>query len=282
LLDHRSGVRSTGHARDGDMTEADELLSQLRVIERRCRGSAALGANDELYPQEAEEVEASAECLLREENNQFWVCRTEGCPVVTACAYFRLMNCVMEDAIEAIRIPKERLKWDGKNLKELEVLGDGDIEDPASGQIVRCVVTTPRPLQDREMLQRRWQLPIPGGGTAFVLRSFDDQDIAPLRPTKYVRAFTHLSGYLLRPLDENGLRGVELTMISRCDIGGLVPTWVQNLVRRMAKGEVVKFAKLLQAHCGKLADIRAEAAARAARASQLRAAARLKPVDEAQ
>jgi hypothetical protein len=268
--------RSFDSTREGDVSLAEDLLAQLRVIERRCRGSAALGGNDEMYFQQSE-AEDSVECLIREEANQFWICRTDGCPVVTACAYFRLYRVAMEDAVKAIRIPEERLKWDGKNLKELEIIGDGDIEDPFTGQIVRCVVTAPRPLKDREMLQHRWQLPLPGGGQAFILRSYDDPAICPQRPEQYVRAFTHLSGYLLRPLEGNS--GVELTMISRLDIGGLVPTWVQNLVRRLAKREVVKFAKMLHDHCDRLAAERAEASARAARVGQLRAAARLKPLD---
>jgi hypothetical protein len=182
----------------------------------------------------------------------------------------------MDDAVEAIRIPKERLKWDGQNLKELEILGEGDLEDPLEGQVVRCVVTAPRPLKDREMLQKRWQLPLPGGGQAFVLRSFEDPALVPDRPQLYVRAFTHLSGYLLRPLD--GDKGVELTMISRCDIGGIVPAWVQNLVRRLAKREVIKFAKMLHAHCDRLAAARAESKAKAAKAQQLREVARLRPL----
>jgi len=258
-------------AREGVVGVAEDLLAQLRGIERRCRGSE-MGGGDSGYSQA--EDDGSVECLLKEETNQFWICRSDGCPVVTACAYFRLDGISMEDAITSIRIPKERLKWDGKNLKELEVIGDGDIQDPSSGQIVRCVVNSPRPLKDREMLQRRWQLPLPGGGQAFVLRSFEDDAVMPPRPALYVRAFTHLSGYLLRPLD--GSRGIELTMISRLDVGGFVPNWVQNLVRRLAKREVLKFAEMLQHHCKLLATIRTETAARETRAAQLRVAAGLR------
>jgi len=273
LLDHCSNPTQTS----ARMCVAEELLQQLRVIERRCRGSEASGCADiELYP--TSEADGSVECLLREDATQFWVCRSDGSPMVTACAYFRLKGVAMEDAIKSIRIPKERLKWDGKNLKELEIIGDGDIEDAATGQIVRCVVAAPRPLKDREMLQRRWQLPLPGGGQAFVLRSFDDDVVAPLRPSSYVRAFTHLSGYILRPFVENSSSGVELTMISRVDVGGMVPNWVQNLVRRFAKRDVLKFAQLLHQHCEHLASIRAGEAAREARASQLRAAAGLRAV----
>lgn len=276
LLDH--GIDPTRAMRGGAMCLAEELLQQLRVIELRCRGREAIGQSGS-EPQVQEEADGAVECLLKEDANQFWVTRTEGCPVVTACAYFRLKGVAMEDAIESIRIPKERLKWDGKNLKELEVIGDGDIEDPTSGQIVRCVVSAPRPLKDREMLQKRWQLPLPGGGHAFVLRSFADDRVMPERPSLYVRAFTHLSGYLLRPLDLNGGGGIELTMISRCDVGGYVPNWVQNLVRRVAKRDVLKFAQMLHSHCDHLAEMRREAAAREARVSQLREAARLKPQD---
>jgi len=275
LLDHCSNPGGT--AREAEPCAAENLLAQLRLIECRCRGTAAAGGrDDQLYFQEEAEAESSVECILREENSQFWVCRTDGCPVVTACAHFRLAAVAMDDAVEAIRIPKERLKWDGQNLKELEILGEGDLEDPLEGQVVRCVVTAPRPLKDREMLQKRWQLPLPGGGQAFVLRSFEDPALVPDRPQLYVRAFTHLSGYLLRPLD--GDKGVELTMISRCDIGGIVPAWVQNLVRRLAKREVIKFAKMLHAHCDRLAAARAESKAKAAKAQQLREVARLRPL----
>lgn len=254
----RSGNDSPRGSPDPPVNQAEQLLRQVRNIERRCRGNVA-GDNDELYSV-AEEDKTTVECILRDDTTKFWVCHTPNCPIVTACAYFYLANTKMEDACDAIRLPKERLTWDTMTLKELEVIGDGDIEDPASGQIVRCVVIAPKPLKDREMLQRRWQLPLPNGGQAFVLRSFDDSKLLPDRPELYVRAFTHLSGYLLRPLDANGKSGVELTMISRSDIGGLVPMWVQNIVRRLAKREIVKWAKKLHSHCDKLAIRRAERA----------------------
>lgn len=250
------GNFSDGYAPPPPTNQAEQLLQQVKTIERRCRGDVV--GDDEMYP--LEEDRTTVECVLREDTTQFWVCQTPNCPIVTACAYFYLANTKMEDACDAIRLPKERLTWDTTTLRELEVIGDGDIEDPASGQIVRCVVIAPRPLKDREMLQRRWQLPLANGGQAFVLRSFDDSKLLPDRPEMYVRAFTHLSGYLLRPLHANGKSGVELTMISRSDVGGMVPMWVQNIVRRMAKREIIKWANKLHSHCDNIAARRAERA----------------------
>merc|ERR1719401_1718020 len=46
---------------------AETLLSQVRAIERRCRGSATPDADGELYPltSQGSEVDSSVECLLR-------------------------------------------------------------------------------------------------------------------------------------------------------------------------------------------------------------------------
>lgn len=232
-------------------TTAAELLNILQAIERRCCGSAVTSTQSDsesrAQPLLLVEDKATVECILDEDKARFWVCRTPDCPAVTACSWFRLDGIALEHAVDAIRLPKERLAWDSESLKVLEVLGEGDIEDPDAGQIVHCVVSAPWPLQDREMLQYRWQLPLPRGGQAFVLRSFQDDTLAPPRPDRWVRAFTHLSGYLLRPLESGS--GLELTVISRCDLGGVIPMRVQNLVRRFAKHQILRWAQRLQTHC---------------------------------
>mmetsp|Transcript_71437 Transcript_71437/g.127442 ORF Transcript_71437/g.127442 Transcript_71437/m.127442 type:complete len:347 (-) Transcript_71437:22-1062(-) len=236
-------------------TTADELLVVLEAIERRCRSGEVpkipLDSESRAQPLLLVEDKATVECILDEDKARFWVCRTPDCPAVTACSWFRLDGVALEHAVDAIRLPKERLAWDSESLKVLEVLGDGDIEDPNTGQIVHCVVSAPWPLQDREMLQYRWQLPLPHGGQAFVLRSFQDDSLAPPRPDRWVRAFTHLSGYLLRPLESGG--GLELIVISRCDLGGVIPMRVQNLLRRFAKNQILRWVQRLQTHCEGLA-----------------------------
>jgi len=264
------GSPSSSAAGAGD---ALALLGALEGIERKCRGGgggatggggAAGGRGGGRRPQDeafAVGGDMLVECLLKEESAQFWLCSTPGCPVVTSCVWCLLPGVAIEDAIQAIRNPKERLSWDTDSLRKLDVFRLGDEEDPGRvSEVVHCVVKAPRPMRDREMLQHRWQLPLAGGGQAFVLRSFEDASLAP-ESKEHVRAFTHFSGYLLRPRLGQGPKGepqecLELTVISRCDIGGMIPSWVQTLVRRLAKRQLLLWAEKLKGHCGHLREQR--------------------------
>merc|ERR1740129_714241 len=87
------------------------------------------------------------ECLLKEESAQFWLCSTPGCPVVTSCVWCLLPGVAIEDAIQAISNPKERLSWDTDILRKLDVFRLGDEEDPGRvSEVVHCVVKAPRPM----------------------------------------------------------------------------------------------------------------------------------------
>lgn len=214
-----------------------QLLATLQDIDRRCKGVDGPGDHH-------------VECLLQGLNEKLWVCTEPGCPEVTACVWTRLPGVTKEEIAFAITDVEERLKWDSDSFRSYEIVQMSSPEDPAGGEVIYCVVPAPRPLRDRDMLQKRWTLALPGDGWSMVCQSIKDDALRAPKP-EYVRAFTHLSGYLLQPIGQGGC-GVELTVISRCDLGGSIPTWAQNLVRRMAKQKPVAWARKLGEHCRSL------------------------------
>merc|ERR1712205_283678 len=101
--------------------------------------------------------------------------------------------------------------------------------------VIFTVMPAPKPVRDREILQRRWQIPLGcSGGQALLMQSFED-DVLRSPDPQHVRAFTHLSGYLVRPtmLSKGCETGVEVVVISQCDLGGALPGWLQNMARRL-------------------------------------------------
>merc|ERR1719413_39783 len=122
----------------------------------------------------------------------------------------------------------------------------------------------PRPVSDREIQQNRWQVALPGGGggQALIMQSFEDNELRAPDPQR-VRAFTHLSGYILRPVGRSrsggpipqtgrGGQALEVVVVSQCDLGGALPGWFQNLARRLAKRRAVNWAHKLGDHCRSL------------------------------
>lgn len=217
-----------------------KLLADLQDIEQRCKGADTAEVSKDA------KGNIRVECLLQGATEKLWVCTAPGCPEVTACVWARLSGVTQEEIVFAITDVQERLKWDSDSFRSYEIVRTCDQEDPSAGEVIYCVIPAPRPLSDRDMLQRRWTLALPGGGWAMVCQSIKEDALKAPRP-EYVRAFTHISGYLLRPVGPGC--EVELTIISRCDLGGSIPTWAQNLVRRLAKQKPVAWARKLGEHC---------------------------------
>jgi len=240
--------------RSGDRRSqvAKERLATLLAIESRCRGTEGgveKSAADEL----------AVEDILKEDSAQLWFCHSKTCPFVIGCLWCRIPDVSVEDAVRAIQSPDQRLSWDGDSFSTFEVLRTHDPADPTREDVVFTVIPIPRPIRDREILQRRWQVPLgdSDGGQALLMQSFEDSALKPVHPQR-VRAFTHLSGYILRPVPgEPGKAGsqrrcLEIVVISQCDLGGSLPGWFQNLARRMAKRRCVAWGAKLREHCQRL------------------------------
>jgi len=201
-----------------------------------------------------------------EDAAQLWFCHSQACPFVIGCLRCVLPGISVQDAVTSIQCPRQRMAWDGDSFSSFEVLREHDPMDETREDIVFTVMTAPSPVSDREILQYRWQVSISDDGAqALLMQSFEDESLRSSHP-KRVRAFTHLSGYLLRPL-QGQENGVEAVVISQCDLGGGLPSWFQNMARRLAKRRCLAWGQKLRAHCSTLAQARADAVDRSATAS---------------
>jgi hypothetical protein len=156
--------------------------------------------------------------------------------------------------VESIQNPQQRMAWDGQSFKSFELLRPHQVGDPTREDIIYTVMPAPKPVRDREILQRRWQIPLGcSGGQALLMQSFEDEVLQPTDPQR-VRAFTHLSGYLLRPVTppDGGEPVLEVVIISQCDLGGALPSWLQNMARRLAKRRCVSWGEKLRQNCRRL------------------------------
>jgi len=231
--------------------EVHRRLQRLLAIERKCRGqgaeSGACADPDGLGSVE----ELKVESVLAKEATQMWFCHSSACPFVIGCLRCVLSGVVVEDAVEAIQSPEQRLGWDGESFRSFELLRPHEPSDPTREDVVFTVMPAPRPARDREILQRRWQVPVgDSGGQALLMQSLEDDALCPTDPAR-VRAFTHLSGYILRPVPGSRAApaGLEVVVISQCDLGGQLPGWLQNMARRLAKHRCMAWGRQLQAHC---------------------------------
>lgn len=228
------------------VAEVHRHLRTLLNIEQQCQGQCASGPLGKL----------DSEQVLHEPEAQLWLCSSQGNPFVIGCLRCILAGADVRDAVEAIQNPSERMVWDGDSFSSFQVLREHSVGDPIREDAVFTVLPLPRPVRHREILQRRWQASIGDGAQALLMQSFEDDKLQPPDPGR-VRAFTHLSGYLLRPLSGSGaMSRMEVVVISQCDLGGAMPTWFQNMARRLAKRRCQAWGQKLAAHCQVLAQQR--------------------------
>jgi len=254
------GGPAAPYAKRGD--EVNRRLCTLLDIERRCRGLPGGGAGEGL-----EALQLEVESVLKEDSAQLWFAHSKSCPFVIGCLRCLLPLASVRDAVQAIQSPRQRMAWDGDSFTSFDVLRDHDVTDPTREDVVFTVMPAPSPVRDREILQWRWQVALGSDGAqALIMQSFQDDTLRPPHPQR-VRAFTHLSGYLLRPLNPEACvnaagagggaqGGIEVVVISQCDLGGALPGWFQNMARRLAKRRCLAWGQKLQGHCVAMAQER--------------------------
>eukprot|EP00747_Dinoflagellata_sp_TGD_P208930 gnl/TRDRNA2_/TRDRNA2_82374_c0_seq1.p1 gnl/TRDRNA2_/TRDRNA2_82374_c0~~gnl/TRDRNA2_/TRDRNA2_82374_c0_seq1.p1 ORF type:complete len:404 (-),score=43.86 gnl/TRDRNA2_/TRDRNA2_82374_c0_seq1:34-1245(-) len=247
--------------RRGDVSTVQRLLESLQTIELRCRDPVRAASTRLPLREEGngkgDGREPKVHCLLNKDAAQFWLCEMPGSSVLTVCLCTKLEGIAVDDAVRAITCGNHRLAWDGEIFRSFDVVTKLNPEDPDAGEVIYCVVKAPSPLKDRDMLQHRWLRPLPGGGQAIVMRSLENEELRPRR-SDCVRAFTHYSCYFLRPLEAGNL---EVVAISHCDLGGIIPSWAQNLVHRLSRSRPIQWGQRLTSHCRKLKAEREAAAA---------------------
>ena len=170
-----------------------------------------------------------------------WLCHVkDGFDI--GCSTVLVEGVTVTEVVEALHSPAERLQWDGGNFRIFEVVStlNGTVEQ----DIIYSVMPAPGMLTDRDVLQDRWKVAMEGG-QAILLQSRTDNSLRPATPQR-IRAFTHVSGYLICIKSANCL---EITAVSQTNLGGSIPAWVQSQGRRLAKSKLVPWARKLESHC---------------------------------
>nr|QDO16365.1 serine/threonine-protein kinase ATR [Lingulodinium polyedra] len=208
------------------------------------------------------------ECLLDEATAKYCLCCSLALPTVIGYIRVILSDVHPGDVWRALVTSEERLLREPES--EYRVLRGAKQGDATCEEDIAFVMRAPWPFWDRDVLQRRWMLPLPGSdeGVAIVMRSFEDERLFPKRPDR-VRAFVHKCGYLLRPLAKrSGGPGLELTVCQQIDLGGLCPEWAQELLVRWAVSRGLQWAEELREHCNRQHSARADGEAEAEAASE--------------
>jgi len=238
--------RSTSEAAGGGHI-TDALLAELEAINRRCRGEEA--ATDD-----GRRIGSSVkvECLSQSEKERFWAMSSpEGQDAIT-CLESRMSGVTRDDVIRAVTDPMQRSAWD-TTISGFQRLVEADPEDPWREEVIYFMLPCPRPLANREMLQRCWQRDLPGGGWAMLFQSIEDENIWPMSEER-VRASARLAGYLLRPIIGGPPDSLELVIINNISFGGNVPTWLTNRVQKLLKNKPLEWARSLERHCKEKRD----------------------------
>jgi len=232
--------------------EAHAILEEVLAIEHQCFGPGAGSPDDGL------EQKLTVDCMHDEPDVKYYLCSSATSAVVIGYLRLQLPGFFIEEVRRAIVVPEERRMRDSD--AEYQVHRQAKPGDPFRQEDFSYALKTPWPFQDREVLQRRWQLPLgEAGGVAIVGRSFEDETVLPQRSDR-VRAVAQKAAYLFRPLgaDASGAvaaggpgpgPGLELAICQQLDLGGIVPAWAQRLCSRLAVQRSVEWGAKLKEHC---------------------------------
>lgn len=115
-----------------------------------------------------------------------------------------------------------RVNWDhgGKDMQVVEKIDD-------ELDVIYFWAKAPPTFTNREFLQSRLTRTLDDGTRVIIYRSVK-HDKFPEKPKKFVRAYTKLSGYVIKP-NPSG-EGCRVTFLSQNDIKASIPSWVVNLL----------------------------------------------------
>jgi len=246
-------------------TLPEEILASVLEIERACKGDEVSGMENKSVGDAPYQVTR----LVDEADFRYCVCYSHESPVVIGYLWVKFSDIFLSDLHDAIMSPTERAKWDPNS--RFRLLKDPEKDDPLCEDVFTTIMRAPWPFWDRETLQKRWVLPLPGGGeagSAILCQSFLDEAILPECDSK-VRANYHKVGTVLRPLNPTkptpvshvrsffGRRappppeeaGVEITVCGQLDLGGVIPHWAVALLSRNTSKRCRSWADRLRTHC---------------------------------
>lgn len=94
----------------------------------------------------------------------------------------------------------------------------------------------PAPLKPRDfVLMRSWLDTGPGGEAMLISRSVEHKDYPPKKG--FIRATSHLTGFVLRP---HGPSSCVLSYVTHCDPQGALPPWLVNKVTHTFGPRMIK------------------------------------------
>lgn len=256
-----------------------EVLAAVLDIERRCSDPSLRVAEMEIEEETGEFgelvnfnslAEASETCnrdvevLLDDPNVRYCACGSPESSAVVAYLRVNLADTSLGDVWFALASDEERRNREPDS--EYRVLREAEDGDPTREEVLTYIMRSPWPFWDREVLQKRWQLPLVddarGLGIAIVMQSIEDARLLPASEESRIRAFVLKSACLLRPLngETSGCgKGVEVTYVQQVDLGGRCPYWAQAMITRFAVQAAVRWAETLTAHCRRMCDQRSAA-----------------------
>ncbi|CRK94389.1 CLUMA_CG007896, isoform B [Clunio marinus] len=137
-----------------------------------------------------------------------------------------------ETLYDVLHDPDYRKVWDTHMLESLEI-GLLNVNNDVGYYAMSC----PPPLKPRDfVLQRSWLDTGPNGEQMLLSRSIPHKDFPPKKG--YVRAITHITGFVLRSrLPETGC---VLNYVAQCDPQGKLPPWLVNKVTHTLGPRMVK------------------------------------------
>lgn len=155
----------------------------------------------------------------------------------------------LEAVLWSFHSPQDRMTWDEGAFCEFDVLCPAVVQPSSNalGDVIYCR-SSPKPAQDRDLVQERFLVHLPEGGYAIVIKSCSEEAASQLgkAPQKnVVRATTILSGYIVTPRDGGGL---VIDHLSHTKFGGTVPDWVQRLLIKVRKKSMMSLGARLEAH----------------------------------
>jgi len=193
-------------------------------------------------------------CVIDEPGRSVWMASSQDSPLVFICAQNELRtNAPAELILNAIYNPDERLRWDGSSLYAFEVLTQPIVESGgARHDMIYCGIPLPPGLPNRDLVQERFLIRLPGDGYAILMHAASEASSAALgkSPSRgIVRATTHLSGYLIQPQLGGG---TLVTALSQMDAGGKLPYWLQRMATKLSKRRPLEWAQRLETYCNSI------------------------------
>lgn len=224
-----------------------QVLEAILHLERCCCPPAQAVETPNGGHTSPSEEQLVVERILDEPDTKYFLCSSLESAVITAYLWSKLPGLTCEEVCAALVQRKDRVLRDPDS--EYRVLREAQEGDPTNQEDISYVMFAPWPFWHRDILQRRWQLPLEKKGMAIVMKSFTDDELFPPREDR-VRAFVHKSAYLVRRFGEDATnRGVELAVCTQLDLGGLCPQWAQAFLTRFAVQRGVQWVENLNRHC---------------------------------